>query len=215
MKRRALLTAALASAAQLGQCVDVAHADTAREADAQTIERAVLDTMNSWPHALPAVPTVDYTELAHAVANVAERVEPIRPEKPQARLYSAMVLVGLAYKEGARFAAYVADGRCNDPAWRASPEGITLLHWGGCDGGKAYSLWQVHIEGRRITPAQMMDQEFAASVAADIARKSYAGSKGLCWYTGEWGGPCPKAREREAFAEEAYQKALRGLDRAP
>ena len=215
VKRRHLLAAGfgwLLSAAQCGQCADVAFADAPAPV---AIEPAVLDAMQSWPHALPAVPTVDYAELAHAVAAVAERVDPIRPEKPQARLYTAMVLIGLAYKEGARFAAYVADGRCNDPAWRASSEGQRLLRWGGCDGGKAYSLWQVHIEGRRVTPEQMMDQEFAATQAAEIARKSFAGSKGLCWYTGEWGGPCPKAREREEFAEAAYQRALRHIERAP
>jgi hypothetical protein len=98
--------------------------------------------------------------------------------------------------------------------WRRSAEGRRLLHYGTCDNARAYSLWQVHIEGRRVTPEQMMDQEFAATQAADIARRSFAGSKGLCWYTGEWGGPCPKAREREAFAEAAYLRALRNWDRA-
>jgi hypothetical protein len=221
MKRRHLLSAAFAglvSAAQCGQCADVAFADAETLAP---LEPAVLDAMQSWPHALPAVPTVDYARLAHTIAVVADRVDPVRPEKPQARLYTAMLLAGLAYKEGARFALYVADGRCNDTAWRASPEGQRLLHWGGCDGGKACSLWQVHIEGRRdpegrrVTPEEMLDLEFAATQAADIARKSFAGSKSLCWYAGEWGGACPKAREREEFAEAAYQRALRNLDRAP
>jgi len=101
----------------------------------------------------------------------------------------ALLLASLAFHEG-RFRAYVDEQQCNDPIWRASRDGrIAMASGGDCDGGWAYSLWQIHPLDARTTARELRDRRAAARIALTIARR------GPCAYTGE-SGPCPKGETR-------------------
>jgi hypothetical protein len=58
---------------------------------------------------------------------------------------TGLVLMSLAFHEG-RFRQYVDKGWCNDPVWRKSAEGIRMMRAGPCDGGHAYTIFQIHPE---------------------------------------------------------------------
>ena len=90
---------------------------------------------------------------------------------------------------------------------------------GDCDGGRAYSLWQIHgggglvllasggyvsrgqagseQDGSQLVTAQdlITDRKIAAKTALHMIRVSVKQSGGLCGYTGER-GECPKAKAR-------------------
>ena len=123
-----------------------------------------LEIMKSWPHAMPQVPTADYESIATDIAAVAGTPE------------NAVLLAAIGYWEGARYAAYVDDGRCD--TWmaeaqahgrrRADPktgiftrvadktilprEAQRLLAYGDCDGGKAATIFQIHPVENRAAP---------------------------------------------------------------
>jgi len=161
------------------------------------------DVMGGWAHAVKELPTADYHEVATDIASVVQHHE------------DGVLLAGLGYWEGARYAAYVDDGRCNDPAWRASAEGRWLMvRWGDCDGGHAHSLWQIHpiIDvSSRLYPFCSLeaigDRRGAARCALEIARSSMTSTGDLCGYTGEFQViGCPKAEQRLTFVLEAVAK---------
>lgn len=163
-----------------------------------------LDLMNGWTHAVPQLPTADYGDIASDIA-FATLGDP----------RGAGLLAGLGYWEGARYAAYVDDLRCNDPEWRASPEGIRLMHIGGnCDNGHAYTIWQIHPLGDPSSPLYPLCNKEritgsrldAAKCALALAKSSLAANGTLSGYTGEWGFEHPKADVRLEFVDHALAK---------
>lgn len=159
----------------------------------QELKIYVEGVMQSWAPA--RIPSVDLSALATDIATVSDTPR------------DAVLLASLAYFEGARFASYVDDGSCNDFAWRASASGRRLMEVGGaCDGGRAFTLWQIHpdgisIDGEKVMGARLLaDRRYAASVALTLAHADPS----LCAYAGE-SGFCPKAATRLAFAERALR----------
>lgn len=123
-------------------------------------------------------------------------------ESPEAPAKAASVLVSLAFHEG-RFREYVDSGLCNDKAWRKSKEGkATMLNGGDCDGGYAYSLWQIHPYESKITGKDLIrERRTAARVAWNYIKKN-----GWCGYSGEGFGQCPKAETRRLVAANYLAK---------
>lgn len=134
----------------------------------------------------------------------------------QGAVMSGLVLASLAVMEGG-ISRYVDSGECNDLGWREKNRSV--LAAGDCDGGRAYSLWQIHAgkglvlvagggyayrgqaEGQLVTAQDMVgDRKVAARAALHILRSSVRHGGGLCEYTGEK-GQCPKAKMRLEKAE--------------
>ena len=128
-------------------------------------------------------------EVARA-ATLLGIAQPIWPNDDGTK--TARLLVCVAFYES-RFRGYVDDGRCNDPDWRASPEGVRTMRLGTCDGGRARSLWQLHdFRG---------DRQQAMQEALRRLRFSIRAMGDLRGYTGERGPDAPKARVRLACAD--------------
>jgi hypothetical protein len=151
-----------------------------------------------------------YNSIATDIAAVAmDPAEPPLFEGENGRVETALVLLSVAFWESG-FAARVDDGHCRP---------------GECDGGLAVSLWQIHpdegivMDGDVYTYARnrssewrdehaseilhrsdLRDRKTAARVALHIMRYSMQRGAGLCNYTGEVSGGCPKARVRLNFA---------------
>lgn len=141
--------------------------------------------------------------VADQTASIALRSDPVpfhrTPAAPddddRDRHRTGLLLMSIAFYES-RFRGYVDDGRCNDPVWRALPAAKPLLVLGGCDGGLARSLWQLHgFHGPR---------EAAIAEALSRARAGFRAGVGLRWYTGESvsRGSTPKSWAREHLAYE-------------
>lgn len=195
-----------------------------------------LGVMNDWTHAVPQVPVADYGDIASdlttAVTTEAAASERTGhqcntlPSKDGWRRCTwipgwntdhskTTLLAALGYFEGARYAAYVDEGKCNDPKWRASAEGQYMMHiWGDCDGGHAHSIFQIHPIDDTFSPlyelcnTKMVDgsRVGAATCALAIARGSLTSTGDLTGYTGEWSFEHPKATMRLDFAQHALSK---------
>jgi hypothetical protein len=182
--------------------------------------------MSKWAPALKEVPHVPYDEVAADISAAINDEGPIGgPASTPER--SGILLAGLGYFEGSRFAAYVDDGSCNRwtalamehpirrpdsktgivtvfPNYSVLPaEARALIRHGDCDGGKAFSLWQVWPKGE-FTPERLAVRREAARAALLIARASYKARGNLSCYTGEGPDVHPKADERERFAARFY-----------
>jgi len=163
------------------------------------------------------------------------------------RSKSAVLVATVAFFESG-FAAYVDKGLCNDWSWRrpktTGPDAVpageirrrkSLLAAGSCDGGLAYSDWQIHpfdvrhrdgmvlLDGPRawafvadvhdgqthdvIHGKDMIeDRRKAARVALHMLRRALGrGPSNLCGYTGER-GDCPKGAQRLRFALDWSRK---------
>lgn len=174
----------------------------------------LLAVMSDWPPALPAVPAVPYRDVAESIA-----IATAGNDNAQERSRDAVLLAALAYWEGARYAQYVDQLRCNDPEWVKSSEGSRLTHWGNCDrhkgeaAGEAFTLWQIHPIVDRDAPLYgacnqkviTQSRSDAAACALEIAHRSMRRIGSLSDYTGEWTGPHPLANERWNFAQRALQ----------
>jgi len=185
-----------------------ADSDTPDPSGEDAAEKLLADyvgeeVMVSWTPAVSQVPTASILAVAGDIAAVS------------ANAHDAVLLAGLAYWEGARFAAYVDDGRCNDPEWRKSAEGVRLMHIGGnCDNGHAHSLWQIHpVEDQTskmyaLCNAEAVDgsRQGAARCALALANASLARRGDLADYTGEWDFEHPKADIRLDFVNRALAK---------
>lgn len=128
---------------------------------------------------------------------------------PEADYKSAIMVAALGFFES-RFMLYIRS--CNDYAWRKTAEGRRQLLSGDCDGGLAWTYWQVHpAEGLVLTPeggwsraynfpdgwrathsgeiiggAEMLsDTKVAVRVVVHMLRQSLKRSGGLTGYTGE------------------------------
>jgi|SRR6516162_5125434 hypothetical protein len=167
----------------------------------------VRTVMVTWEPAPKQLATSDLAEVARDIAEAAlDRGSSNASD-------DAAVLMALSYWEGARWAAYVDDGRCNDRAWRASPEGIeTMRRWGDCDGSRAHSLWQIHPVDDPSAPlglscsSRIVDGSRlgAARCALAIAEASMNAYGNLAGYTGEDPyGFHPKADKRLEWARQA------------
>lgn len=161
----------------------------------------LIDVMNDWPHARKEVPAVDNKDIAYSIVGATSDAK------------DAVLLAALGYFEGARYAQYVDSGQCNDAKWVRTPEGIRMTHWGACDGGHAYTIFQIHpIEQGPLKEKCSRDvitasRTNAAICALEIAHRSLARTKTLVDYTGEWRAEGhPKADERLAFAKHATAK---------
>jgi hypothetical protein len=184
------------------QLIDEHTVDPAQEQLASYLEGVI----RSWPPA--RIPMVDLTDLAGDIASVTLSETRVWPDD-ESGARTAVLLAALAYFEGARFAEYVDDGRCQEWGYAAfhkrpvSAEARKFLSFGPCDGGNAQSLWQVHageFEGVRYDMVSLRERLFAAHVALGIARRSMRATGTLRYYTGEWAGSSPKADERLKFA---------------
>ena len=134
--------------------------------------------------------------------------DPNEPSVYGSKSRDASVLASLVSFEGG-LNPYVDDGRCNDTTWRATHADI--LRAGDCDGGHAWTEFQIHAEGGlalvgtgwsvwkwapagsvKITgPDLVADPSLAARVALHILRQN-----GMTGYTGEGRETHPKADTR-------------------
>lgn len=189
----------------------------------------VLEVMNSWSPAVAKLPAVDYGDVASDLA-FAVLAEPDDGTSCKTVTFKdgfkhcvwadgwntdsakVVMLASLGYWEGARYAAYVDDGRCNDKAWRASKEGQeTMRVWGDCDHGIARSIFQIHPVDDDLSPVYALcntkmvsnSRVDVARCALVLARRSMVWSGNLSSYTGEWGSQHSKADDRLNFAKQA------------
>ena len=160
----------------------------------------ILGIMDGWPRALPEVETADYSDVALSITKVVSTPE------------DGVLLAGVGYFEGARYAAYVDDGRCNDPKWRRSKEAV-IMHHGDCDHGRAMSLWQIWPVEDPFSPLHELcskeaitaSREGAARCALEKLHRSLKMNGNLTGYTGEIGDFHPKADERWNFVQQALK----------
>ena len=118
---------------------------TEEEAKVEQLANYLLDAMNA---SAPADEfSASYESVSHDIAEVAlDPTEPPIWKEDLTRARTATMMLSIAFWES-RFRSFVDEGKCNDPAWRASPEGQeTMRKWGTCDQKLARSLWQIHAE---------------------------------------------------------------------
>jgi hypothetical protein len=86
----------------------------------------ILKVMNKWPVA--RIPHANYEDVASDIALVVHEFGNVWPGgEPIAQAHkSGILLAALAYWEGARFAAYVDDGRCNE--WMTAAMAHPIRH---------------------------------------------------------------------------------------
>jgi hypothetical protein len=129
------------------------------------------------------------TSIADDIASVSLEEEPLFKNDSE-RVKTALLLASVARYES-DFAPWVDAGLCNSREWRVSN---TAIHHGAtCDGGHAFSLWQIHAGARGVD--LLADRRAAIREAISRLRVSLDAGRGLCWYTGET-GDCPKAELR-------------------
>jgi hypothetical protein len=177
-----------------------------------TFDPAIADyltvVMTDWPPPAREVAGVPHRAVAESIASVTS--------DPR----DAVLLAGLGYIEGARYAVYVDSLACNDHAWVLSAEGQRLSHYGTCDRGptdrvgRAHSIWQIHPQDDHASTLHTLcrteevdsSREAAARCALAIAKGSLRETGSLAWYTGEWNGEHPKADVRLEFVRRALRK---------
>jgi hypothetical protein len=162
-----------------------------------TLTAYVLAAILGWtrPHATPrdAADAAWLSGIASDIAEVSQQEEPLfADDVSHAR--TAILLASVARFESS-FAPWVDAGLCNDKTWR---DGNLAVHHGStCDGGHAFSLWQIHPYAGPSGEAMIGDRRVAIREAIARMRVSLATRGDLCWYTGEpASGECPKAELR-------------------
>lgn len=164
-----------------------------------------------------------YESIASDIAAVAlDEDEPPVFAGSAGRSKSSLLVAAVASYEGG-FQRFVDEGECNKPGFKADRRG-------SCDGGHAFTLWQIHakefgggfllgvdgsIAGTRFAPAaallsgnvvtaegMLADRKVAARVAQRLLRQSLRTYGSMCAYTGE------------SCAEGAHPKAAARLERA-
>ena len=207
--------------------------DGKAEARHDRLAAYALEVMSGWAPAAASMPVARSEDVARDIAQ-AVLLEPegplpcdLMPSKDGFRRClwgvegwnsdhaKVVLLAALAYWEGARYAAYVDEGKCQDGAWRATPEGARLMRMGGdCDHRHAHSLWQIHPVEDRASPVYALcnkdavdgSRVGAARCALELAGRSLKSVGTLANYTGEFWGEHPKADQRLTFAEKALGK---------
>ena len=185
-----------------------------------SVARAACAQFERQEHESPAKVADRIQDVAWAVASVLTygawgHEEPALYSDDRDSARTGLLLMSLAFHES-RFRGYVFDGRCSDPAWRSGSEADQLRPLGTCDGGQASSIWQLHMgRGYLVSWGEenhLVRREdviglgiFGPVVALHMARASLAATGTLRNYTGEWEGPAPAARAREATAVAYYR----------
>jgi len=144
--------------------------DDLRDMVTDELDSVVYETITKWPPPEPSVPQADLARVSSNIARVAREEGSIwgGDGRDVADLRKTTILMGgIGFFEGARFAQYVGDGSCNrwmaeawkhpiryvrpdrtilwEPGIRDLPEEQRhLLAHGHCDGGHAYGFGQVH-----------------------------------------------------------------------
>jgi hypothetical protein len=180
----------------------------------------VLEAMLSWKKSPIGAPMA---EIARDIAFVSLDHPPLWPTDTS-RARGAIVLATLAFFEGG-FMPYVDNGKCNDGLWRQRAWRAREI-WSPsiCDGGRAYTLWQIHVEdsswneGVVLTPEGewrydnrpgcivgrdlIASRRLAVKVAIAFIRKSLRVSRGLTGYAGD----ADKGSLRSRFADDYSRK---------
>lgn len=167
-----------------------------------------------------------YKSIATDVAVVAlDSAEPPTFAGVDGRVKTALLQVAIASMETG-FQKFVDDGDCNRPGYHADRRG-------DCDGGHAFSFWQIHVSGggyvlledgtltsRMYASKEVLqthaiigglelvsDRKNAVRVAQRIERNSLRYFHSLCSYSGEScaDGRHPKAEARYQRAVEYYK----------
>ena len=124
-------------------------------------------------------------EVAKEAATLAFTEKPVWAGDNGTR--TARLLMCVAFFESG-FRGYVDDGRCDDPAWRATPTGRRMMRRGDCDGGHARSLWQLHgFDGTRSEAIREALRRIRTAVSYGLGMRAY---------TGERDPAAPKAQQR-------------------
>ncbi len=191
---------------------EIAKADPVK---VEAMKDYLLVAMKTWSPAktMPHKDISHYDAIAQDIASVVlSPSEPTLFEGDDDKHRTAILITTLAFFEG-RFLTYVDNGDCNDGAWRKEAWNKKEI-WAPniCDGGYAYTLWQIHDEGGielsngewtykfgSVKGTDMVaNRQLAVVTALHFVRKSLRVSHGLCGYTGDDG--CSKATTRMRFA---------------
>lgn len=145
----------------------------------------------------PTVPESRLRPIAADIAAVATRDPPAFTDDPD-HVKSALLLASLGDLEtGHSWAAWIEDGRCNRQNWRELHEAMLKANGGNCDGGNAFTFWQIHMQpGRPSGIAMLRSRSIAITEALYRARTSLTHQHGLCEYSGEHFPDCPKGQQR-------------------
>jgi hypothetical protein len=192
----------------------------------------LLKSARTWRQPAPDA-AEDVDALVRAIAVVACR-EPAVFGEPSPHAKTAVLLATLAFFESG-WAEYVLDGDCNTEAWRRTEAGRrAMLSGGSCDGGLAWSAFQIHVgEGFVLTndgyydrpwsapaghpvegPAMIIDSELAVRLALAIVRTSIDRCGGtLNCYAGA--GNEGRAKVRLDFARSWWTRHPYLTDAAP
>lgn len=212
------------SPAQLAAQQFLAH----EQAHWDALKDYILGTMREWAPAAnqPDQDVSNYESIAADIATGAlAREEPPFWKDDTNRGKTALLVCSIGYWEG-HFWKFVDDGRCNSPKWLKSKEGLHLTGpKATCDGGHAYSIFQIHAdrggialhyeqdddgdlmgtgygyhydvpEEPFVTGRDMVfDRKTAVRAVMHMLRPAVAANNNLCEYTGET-RPCKKGKER-------------------
>lgn len=190
----------------------------------------VLVAMLSWSPARDHLPTPEAETIARydgvsldIATPVSDESEPPLFEHDPDKAETALLVAAVAFYE-ARYWTYVDEGLCNRRSWRQEKPGARAVL---CDGGSAYSFWQIHpqfttpkghesgivldadgwhygVDGFK-GPDLVANRQAAARVALHMLRASMKKGGSLCGYTGE-AAPCPKAKARLELAKTYYRQ---------
>ena len=164
-----------------------------------------------------------YMDVATDIVTVAmDASEPPVFARTDGRVKTALLQAAIVSKETG-FQRFVDDGTCNRPGYHADRRG-------DCDGGHAWSLWQIHVFGggylllddgtlgsvtynadlAKAHPEMIIggvqlvaDRKAAVRVAQRLERNSLKNYHSLCAYSGE---PCADGRHPKA--EIRYNRAV-------
>jgi len=183
----------------------------------------ILDSMRAWapPSTIVQTHSTDtFPSIAKDIVDVVlDPGEPALWKNDETKPKTATLVATMALFEG-HYWRYVEDGTCNSKN-RTNP----VLKNGTCDGGTAFSLWQVHPQhglvlldnglwGWSVDPSNpnvvtgeklLADRVLAAKTALHFLRASIKRDGTLCEYTGEK-KPCRKAEQRVDFAVNWLEK---------
>jgi hypothetical protein len=189
----------------------------------QALTKYILESMKVWAPPSSMVQTHSTGNFEAIAKDMVDTVldpgEPALWKTDTSKTKTVTLLATMALFEG-HYWKYVEDGTCNKSD-RSDP----VLKNGSCDGGEAFSLWQVHpmsglvlldnglwgwaVDKNRpdvITGAKLLaDRKVAAKTALHFLRASIKRDGTLCEYTGEK-KPCVKAAERMDFAVNWLEK---------
>jgi hypothetical protein len=178
----------------------------------------LVEAMTTWTPVRYHAPKTEadvrayYMTIAMQVVTVA-RDESALFKDDDDRVRTSTQIVALGAYEG-NFISWVDDGSCNDSVWRNKH--TDLLRAGDCDGGHAWSTWQIHVnQGITLTADGLFtydakgwqgldlakDRLKPIRVAIHIVRASFKSTGSLRGYTGE-GKDTPKAIARTKRARD-------------